>query len=159
MEALFQLTPEQGKLKIIHGGDLERYLHEKEGIPQIVKLKDYASSTEKERMFSFLFGPCMSCAVDGFTAQGYEGVDKVKARYMLEAEFCKAESYNPKTGKTSVYIEGVSSMGVKRLHKFITDVLFFLETELGQKVPDAEAFKLRVKTGRDYEPVKPKRDE
>lgn len=154
MEAIFTITPERGKLTAVYCGDLEKYLTEKEGIPQIVKLKDYANSTEKERSFAFLFGPTMAAAVQGFTAAGYEGVDKVKARYMLESMFCKAESYNPKTGKVAIYTESVSSMGIKRLHKFIGDVLFFLEAELGQQVPDAEAFKMRIKTGKNYESVK-----
>jgi predicted transcriptional regulator len=154
MEAIFNITPTRGRIHVSSGSDMERYLTEKEGVMQIVKLKDYAKSTEKERLYSFIFGPIMSCAVDGFTAQGYEGVDKVKARYMLEAEFCKEESYNPKTGKVTIYTESISGMGVKRLHKFAVDSLFFLETDLGQKVPDAEAFKMRVSSGRDYESIK-----
>lgn len=153
MEGLFNITPTNGMLPI-KNGDLTKYLTEKEGVLQLVKFKDFAKSTEKERSFAFLFGPTMSCAVDGFTAQGYEGMDKVKARYLLESMFCKAEAYNPKTGKVSVYTESVAHMGIKRLHKFIGDVLFFLEAELGQRVPDAEAFKKKVSTGRDYESVK-----
>jgi hypothetical protein len=157
MEAMFTITPDRGKIPVSSGSDMEKYLTEKDGIPQIVKLKDYARSTEKERLYAFIFGPLMSCAVDGFTSQGHEGIDKVKARYMLEAEFCKAESYNPKTGKVTIYTESLSGMGVKRLHKVACDFLFFLETELGQKVPDAEAFKMRVSTGRNYESTKTKK--
>lgn len=157
--AIFELTPDQGQMYIKTGSDLAKYLFEKDGVKQLVSFKDYASASEKERSFAFLFGPVMNSAVQGYTFAGHEGIDKVKARYMLEAEFCKAESYNPKTGKTTIYTESVSGMGVKRLHKFITDVLFFLETELHQTVPDAEAFKMRVKTGKDYESVKPTKDE
>lgn len=158
MEGYFEATPSNGHLSH-HGPDFQKYLLEKDGIRQIVRLKDYAKSTEKERMYAFLFGVTMSCAVQGFSAAGHEGVDKVKARYMLEAMFCKDESYNAKTGKVTIYTESVSGMSVKRLHKFITDVLFFLETELHQTVPDAEAFKMRMKTGKDYESVKPTKNE
>ena len=35
----------------------------------------------------------------GFTRQGWEGMDKVKARYKLQAEFAKEEMYNSKTGQ------------------------------------------------------------
>lgn len=157
MNSYFEATPSNGHLSH-HGPDFQKYLLEKNGVKQIIQMRDYASSTEKERLYAFVFGPLMSCAVQGFTAAGHEGIDKVKARYMLEAEFCKAESYNPKTGKVSIYIESISGMSVKRLHKFASDSLFFLETELNQQVPDAEAFKMRVKTGKDYESVKPSKE-
>lgn len=155
-EAIFELTPKDGRLPFHWDSDLQKYLLEREGVRQIIKFKDIANSTEKERLYAFMFGPVMSAAVQGFTAAGHEGIDKVKARYMLEAEFCKAESYNAKTGKITVYTESVAHMGVKRLHKFVSDVIFFLESELHQKVPDADAWKLRMSTGRDYESTKNK---
>lgn len=158
MNAIFQLIPKDARLPFDYDSDFNKYLLEKEGVKQLVTLKDYASSSEKERLYAYLFGPVMKCAVDGFTASGESGIDKVKARYVLEAMFCKAESYNSKTGKVTIYTESVSAMGIKRLHKFISDVLFFLESELQQKVPDAEAFKMRLKSGRDYESINKRND-
>ena len=148
MDAIFNIIPTNSRIPI--QGDLLLYLQEKGGIPQIVTFKDANLTSEKIQLYAYLFGPVMRCAMEGFSSAGYEGVDKVKARYMLEAELCKAESYNAKTGKTTIYIESISGMSKARLHKFVTDVLFFLETELGQKVPDAEMWKLKLKTGRDY---------
>lgn len=157
MEAIFQITPSKGGLPYNHQDDIFKYLTEKEGVAQTITFIDTGSLSEKQLMYAFLFGPIMHCAVNGFTAAGYEGVDKAKARYMLEAEFCKAEIYNSRTQKVDIYTESVAHMSKKRLYKFITDVLFFLETELGQRVPDAEAFKARMASGRNYEQVKTKR--
>lgn len=157
MEAIFNAKAVNGKLVFDNIEDLYKYCIEQEGIVHNVSLKPIAELSEKTLMFNFLFGPVITCAVNGFTAAGYEGVDKVKARYMLEAEFCKAEIYNSRTKTVDIYTESVAHMSKKRLHKFITDVLFFLETELGQRVPDAEAFKARLESGRNYESVKSKK--
>ena len=154
MEAIFNLIPSKGKLP--RHDDLEKYLLEKEGVTQTITLRDTAKLSEKMALFSYLFGPVMDCAVHGFTHAGYEGVDKVKARYMLEAELCKEEVYNEKTKKVSIYIESVSKMGKKRLTKFVNDALFFLEVELGQKVPDSDEWKAKLSSGRNFKVVNSK---
>ncbi len=154
MEAIFTVKPIKGK--IIYPEDLTKYLLERDGVDQIISIKDAAKTAEKMQMYAFLFGPVMSCAVDGFTAAGYEGVDKVKARYLLEAELCKAEVYNKKTGEIQMYTESIAGMSKKRLLKFINDVLFFLEIELGQRVPDSEEWKAKLSTGRNFKAVNKK---
>lgn len=151
MEAIFNLVPKDGKIPIPE--DLFKYLKEKDGVAQTITLKDTVKLSEKMQMYAYLFGPVMTCAVNAFTAAGYNGVDKVKARYMLEAELCKEEVYSEKKGKVIVYTESVGSMSKKRLHKFINDCLFFLELEFRQKVPDAEEWKVRFRTGRNFKLV------
>jgi hypothetical protein len=44
-------------------------------------------------------------------------------------------------------------MSKERLLKFINDVIFFLESELGQTVPDSEEWKIRKLTGKPFRKV------
>lgn len=152
MEGIFKAYAKQGKIQYSSPDDLFKYACENEGA-LVVSIKPEAKISEKMQMYAYLFGPVMDCAVRGFTAAGYELMDKVKARFLLEAELAKAEAYNPKTGKTTIYTESISSMDKKRLLKFLQDVLFFLESELGQRVPDAEQWKLRKLTGRSFDRI------
>jgi hypothetical protein len=152
MEAIFNITPVKGKLPYYE--DLYRYLMEKDGVCQTISLRDTAKTSEKMRMYAYLFGPVMFCAVKGLTKAGYDGVDKVKARYILEAMFCKAEVMNSKSGKITQYTESISGMNKKRLLKFINDVLLFLELELGEEVPDAQEWKAKLISGRNFKTVK-----
>ncbi len=147
-EAIFNLTPKNGVL--IPTEDYTKYLLENEGIEQRVNLKQSARISEKERLYNYFFGPVMSTAVIGFTNAGYTGIDKVKARYIIEAEFAKEQVYNPIKDTTMTRTEHVSSMSKGRLLKLVVDTLFFIELELGCAVPDAEQFKMQLKTGKGY---------
>lgn len=152
-EATFNIIPKDGKLPFSEYSDLHKYLLENDGIEQTITLKPSGVLSDKEKLYAFIYGPLMSCAIDGFTRAGYEGVDKVKARYLLEAELCKAETFTPKGG-VKIYTESVSGMNNKRLLKFATDAMLFLEVELGQKTPDSEAWFMKLKSGKDYRAVK-----
>ncbi len=154
MEALFTAIPKNGKLWFSNVEDLFKYCVENEGIELAINVKHLAKLPEKLRMFSFLFGPLMDTAVRGYTRQGWEGIDKVKARYMLQAEYAKEDVFNPKTGEVKTTLIDLKSMSKARLHKFISDCIFHLETHLEVEPPDAEAFKIKKLTGRDFKSVK-----
>jgi hypothetical protein len=109
--------------------------------------------SEKTKLYAFIFGPLMQAAVDGFTRCGWEGVDKVTARYMLEAQLCKYEVYNAKTKSVEVCTESISHMNNKQLLKFATDAMMFLETELNQKTPDSEEWFMKLKSGKNYKRI------
>src|SRR4051812_18283954 len=143
MEAIFTADSKNGKLHYTNTEDLFKFCMEHDGELIHVAMRPLAKTSEKMRMYAYLFGPVMFCAVQGFTAAGYEMMDKVKARYMLEAQCAKAEIYNSKTQKIEVYTESIAGMTKTRLYKFIVDVLFFLEAELGQRVPDSEEWKVK----------------
>src|SRR3990167_9844746 len=113
MDAIFTATPKDGKLHFGNTDDLYKYNIENDNIEQWVTMRPIGKLSEKQKLYAFLFGPLMKSAVDGYTAQGWEGVDKVTARYKLEAELCKCESYNAKTKKVEIYIESVAGMGKK----------------------------------------------
>lgn len=153
-EAIFRATPKDGKLIWHNVYDLERFCTENEAIELTINMKQTSKLSEKIRMFSFLFGPLLECAVIGYTKAGYEGMDKVKARFKLQAELAKGEIYNSKTGKTEIYLLELSTMPKSRLLKFIQDCIFFLEAELQMEVPDSDAYKLKMLTGRDMKTVK-----
>jgi len=154
MEAIFTAIPMHGKLNFFNLYDLERYCIQNEGIEIHVQMKHAAKLSEKMKMYKFLFGPVMDSAVRGFTRQGWEGMDKVKARYKLQAEFAKEEMYNSKTGQVEIYLIDLSSMSKARLLKFIQDCLLFIETELETEVPDSEEYKAGRISGRSYKKVK-----
>ncbi|HHT9135854.1 MAG TPA: hypothetical protein ACFYEK_01275 [Candidatus Wunengus sp. YC60] len=153
-EAIFQALPVNGKLEVSNKDDFTKYLLENEGVLQSTTLKPASRIGDLQKMYSFLHGPLLSCAIQAFTHAGMVGVDKVKARYILEAELCKAEIFNPKTGKVHIYIESVSGMNKQRLLKFIVDVIFYLETEFNQITPNSEEFKVWLRTGKKMKIIK-----
>lgn len=151
-EAIFHLTPTSGKFR--QSEDFTKYLLENEGIEQRLILKQSSKISEKEKLYGFLFGPLMASAVQGFTNAGHNGVDKVTARYILEAEFCKCQVYNPIRDTIMTHTEHVSGMSKARLLKYVVDIIFYLELELGQSVPDSEEFKMQLKSGKEYKRIK-----
>lgn len=154
MEAIFRCICNKGKFLFFNTFDVERYCIENEGIELDISVKHAAKLSEKMRMYRFLFGPLMDSAVRGYGRQGWESMDKVKARYKLQAEFCKEEMYNSKTSKIEVYLLDLSSMPKARLLKFIQDCMFYIEQELETEVPDSEEWKAKQLTGRNYKQVK-----
>ncbi len=150
MKAIFTATPTNGRLIFDNRVDLESYCLENEGEDMIVDMKPVSKTSAKMRMYAFLFGPIMACASRGYTFAGYEGMDNVKARYKLQAEFAKEEMMGPNGIET--YLIDLSGMTKKRLHKFITDCLHFLETELHQKVPNSQEY-LAMKMNDGFVPV------
>jgi hypothetical protein len=151
-EAIFSATSKGGRLIFDNRVDLEMYCIENDGIDLVVEIYKEAKLSEKHKMYNYLFGPLMDCAVRGFTQLGYEGMDKVKARYKLEAEFLKEEMMGPQGHE--IYTLDVSGIDKARLLKFIQDVIFFLETDLKQTVPDSSTYKMMKLTGRALKSVK-----
>lgn len=140
-EYIFKYTPKNGKMIFDNLFDVERHCIEKDGIPQIAEIRDEAKLSEKEKMFAYLFGPLANCAMRAYTFAGWDGIDKVKAVYLMQAEFCKEQTYNKNTKEVRVVLSSLSAMSKARLLKFIQDCIFFLETELKQQVPDSETYK------------------
>ena len=154
MEAIFRAVCAKGKFLFFNNFDIERYCVENDGVEVDLSIKHSAKTPEKKRMYNFLHGPLMDSAVRGYTRQGWEGFDKVKARYKLQAEFCKEEMYNSKTGQIEVYLIDLSSMSKARLLKFVQDCMFYIEQELETEVPDSEEWKAKQLSGRNYKQVK-----
>lgn len=157
MEAIFNAVPKKGRLIFDNLIDLERYCIEKEGVEQVIWLKDLAKLPEKQRMFNYLFGPLMSVVVRALTDAGYQGMDNVKARYKMQADFCKADMIGPNGVET--YLLDLSSMSKSRLLKFIQDIIFHLESEYNQDCPDSSLYKMMKLTGEPFKSVKFKKED
>lgn len=154
MQAIFRAVCNKGRFLFFNNFDVERYCVENDGVEVDLSIKHTAKTPEKLRMYNFLHGPLMDAAMRGYTRQGWTSVDKVKARYMLQAELAKEEMYNSKTGEVQVYLIDLSSMSKARLLKFIQDCIFFIETELETETPDSEEWKAKQLTGKNYKQVK-----
>lgn len=154
MKAIFTGTPRAGKMIPDNRVDLEMYLLENEGISQIIQFSPEAKTSEKMKMYNFLFGPLMDIAVKAFTHMGYEGMDNVKARYKLQAEYAKADMIGP-NGVES-YLLDLSGMDKARLLKFIQDIIFFLESH-GFNTPDSSQYKMMKLTGKSFSSTKYKK--
>lgn len=154
MEAIFSFIPRNGKPVWNNPFDMERYCLQNEGVDTTASFKASAKLSEKMKMYKFLFGPLMDSAVRGYARQGWDGIDKAKARYMLQAEFAKEEFYNSKTGQIVITIIDLSSMSKARLLKFLQDCIYYIETELETETPDSEGWKMKKITGKDYQTVK-----
>lgn len=154
MEAIYKAVCNKGRFLFFNNFDVERYCIENDGIEVDLSVRHTAKTPEKMRLYAFIFGPLMDSAVRGFTRQGWESMDKVKARYRLQAEFCKEEMYNSKTKQIETYLIDLSSMSKARLLKFAQDCIFFIETELETETPDSEEWKAKQLTGKNYKQVK-----
>lgn len=141
MEAIFTLLSKNGKGIPLNPSDWTTYMLENDGEEIYCTLKQKSKVSPKMRLYAYLFGPLMSSAVAGFYRHGYPGIDKVSARYKLQAEFAKAELFNEKTGQMEFYLEDLSSMTKARLLQFVTDCVLFIENNLEQKVPDSAEYK------------------
>lgn len=132
--------------------DLKKYLTEHAGERLFIHIEPEAQLSEKMQMYAFLHKVIYPCAVIGYTACGYEGVDNVKADFMLRAEFAKDFVKKP-NGEYQVIVLDKRNMTNVRLHKFMSDCIFFIENDLQTRVPDSETYKLNKATGNNFEKV------
>ena len=162
MKAIFYFTPHKFNSQVnasriadqlLHQSDFVKYLQEKGDKQLIVTLDEVANYPEKERMYAYYHGPLLDCAVQGYAAAGWEGVDKVVADYKLLAEVGKDFVKNPQ-GEYEAYLLPKSGMTKDRFHKYLHDCILFLETELNQKAPDSESYKMKEQTGYWFKSVK-----
>ena len=151
-EAIFKATAKNKKLVWHNVYDLERFLIENEDVDLFVTFKQLNKLSEKFKMYAYYHGPLLACAIIGYTNAGYSGIDKVKADYLLRAEFAKDFILKP-NGDTQVIMLDKSSMNKTRLLKLLVDCIQFLEEELDMECPDSEEWKLKRQTGKDFKKV------
>lgn len=165
MKIQFNFTPQKGhnlsdKLgDLIHNQDFIDYLSENAEVELYVEIKPKAKLSEKQMMYNYYHGVILAVAISALENIGWEGMNKIKADHVLKSQ-C-AVGIMIKNGREHEYLEDKSRMPKKRLHKFITDCIFFLESELGCKVPSSEPFKNKEKYGYAFKSVgdlKPNKD-
>ena len=160
MKAIFNFTPTRrapganaDSKDLVTQVDFQKYLEEHVDKRLIVTIDEEANYPEKERMYAYLMGPVLDCAVQGFSDAGWEGMDKVAAEHQFKEMFAKDYIIDP-DGIPSPYLLEKKRMSKDRLLKYIVDILHFLEAELGQEVPDSEAYKMKLETGVEFRKVK-----
>ncbi len=157
MKAVFNFTPKKGhnlsdKLgDLIHNQDFIDYLSENAEVELYVQIQHKAKLAEKEQMYAYYHKVILGSAISALTEAGYELMDKIKADYVLKSH-C-ATSTMIKNGEEVPYLEDKARMPKKRLYKYISDCIFFLESELGARVPDAESYKNKEKYGHAFKSV------
>jgi hypothetical protein len=102
---------------------------------------------EKQQLFDYYHKVVLDVAIQVFTSEGWESMDKVKADHFLKQECAKEIVYNYKLDREEIYFEEKSKMSMKRLHKYVSDCILFLEQEKGARVPDSESYKFFKDTG------------
>lgn len=149
MEALYTGTPHAGKMIWKNALDIEKYFLENNDVELIVEFKQAARVGPKMKLYAYYHGPLLDCALIGYIAMGWEGLDKVKVDYLLRAEFAKDFIKRPDGTYEPIMIDK-HTMSPQRLLKFVQDCLLYIEQELQQTVPDSEEYKLSKITGRKF---------
>lgn len=153
-EVIFGATASErfpGTLFWDNNEDLKKYCIEHAGERLFIHIEPMAQVSEKMKQYAFYHKVILPCAVLGYTFAGYEGIDNVKADYLLRAEFAK--DYIRKGQDYIPIVMDKRNMTKARLHKYMSDCIFFIEQELQQLVPDSGDYKISKETGRDFKKV------
>jgi hypothetical protein len=127
--------------------DVYDFLYENQEKVLKVEFSAKVSKSDKQEMYDYYHKVVLAVAIQVYTNEGWESMDKVKADHFLKMECAKGLVYNYKLDRTELFIEEKSKMNKERLHKFISDCITFLEVEKNAKVPDAESYKIDKETG------------
>lgn len=152
MEGVFDFKPWDGHIGALNPVDWNKFLIENNNVRLTATFRETASITEKERMYAFLHKAVYPAVVSALTASGYSGIDNVVADYRMKAEFAKDTYINP-DGEEEVFLLDKSRMSKARLHKYLSDILFYLEENFEHSVPDAEQYKNYRETGVAFKSV------
>jgi hypothetical protein len=120
--------------------DFQDALKENPGKEMSVTLEVVEDKRNKSNLMEYYHKVILPIARECLT-DTYEIVDDVIADYALKAESAKKIIYNKKTGGEEVFLEDKSKMSKKRLHKFISDSILFLEQNYNARIPDALSWK------------------
>lgn len=151
-EVIFSATASGGNLIFENSMHLSMYCKEHEGETLFIHIQPDKQLSKKLQMYKYYHKVVLECAVIGYTSAGYPGMDTVKADYLLLAELAKDFIEMP-DGKYQPRVMDKRDMTNSRLHKFISDAIFFIENEFDIEVPDSESYKISVGTGRDFKAI------
>lgn len=149
MEAIFKAIPQRGRLTFLNLYDIERYCLENEGVELIVHMKEAAKTAPKMLMYAYYHCVILDSFIRGATRAGHSGIDKVTADYMLRADFAK-DFVKGLDGVYKPILLDKSRMSKTRLHKFLQDSIFYIESNFEVEIPDSQAYKINKETGRDF---------
>lgn len=153
METIFKFIPvdSPSSLKLSEGltsqEDFQRFLRFNTGKSVTGTFCLTEKLSEKERLYAYYHKVILNIAIELFSGDGWEAVDKVKADYLLKAECAKSIMYNRKTDTEEIYLIDKASMNKDRLRKYIIDCITYLEVERGCIVPDSSSYMMELKSG------------
>lgn len=150
---LIEFTCRGGKPLFKNQEDLYRYCVEHEGEEIIASLRPKVNTPAKKKMFAFYHANVLQCAMIGYTAAGYPGMDTVKADYLLRAELAKDFIEKPDGSYEPVMLDK-RNFTKARLLKYLQDCIFFIESDLQVRVPSADEYRAAIATGRNFIDVK-----
>lgn len=126
----------------LNNDDFIGFLKENGGQRLKIKLSVAIEKENKESMYEYYHKVILGVAIRCYESIGWESMDKVKADNFLKNECAKDIAYNPKLDKQVIFLEDKSLMTKKRLHKFLSDCIIFLEQEFQARVPDSNRYRL-----------------
>lgn len=141
IEGQFEAVSKDGQMMYLSRNQVEGYCRQYEGQSFIVTFQQKDKLSDKQRMYNFLYGPLLDCAVKALEDMGYDGMDKVIACHMLRDQFAKDYILNLKTNDREPYLLEIGRMSKDRLLKFINDSIYFIEQDLSHPVPDSQQYK------------------
>lgn len=136
---------------LVNNQDFMDYLTEMSETELYVEIKPKAKLSEKQMMYNYYHKIILGVAMEAFTELGWEDMDKMKSDHILKAQ-C-ACSTMMKDGEEHIYLEDKSRMNKKRLSKFLTDCIMFIEKDLGHRVPESGPYKDKEKYGHAFQSV------
>lgn len=158
MNYIFFCTPKESSLNWRSPEDIKLLARHFEGKELVAEFKSVPKKGEKIKMYAYYHSTVLTCAVTGYGDAGYEGVDKVKADFMLRAEFAKDFVVGPNKEHIPI-VSDKKDMNKERLLKFLVDCIHFIENDLGVIVPDSQEYKMQIITGRKMKAVKRSNDD
>lgn len=152
MKATFNFTPKFGyNLRDVMGSladseDFKKYLQEMSDTELVLEIKPAAKLSPKQRMYNYYHKVVLGVAMQAYTDDGWEAVDKEKADHLLKQECAMELMYNEKEDREESYPEDKSKMNKKRLAKFVTDCILVLHNK-GYQVPESDEYLHFMQTG------------
>jgi len=153
MSTIFKFTPKESfnSKEMMEGlsgqKDVQTFLQMNTGEEVTVEMKLSNKLSKKNQLFAFYHRVVLSVAAKCFENDGWTGMDKVKADYMLKAECGKEIMINDQTGEEQVYLLDKSRLNHKELYAYVCRCINFLEMERGYTVPDSSSWLLEKTTG------------
>lgn len=145
-----------GKVKWNNPDELSRFAVHHDGHTISAKLNLVTDISEKERMFAYLFGPLLDTVQTALMHHGYGQLSKKDCYLIMKDRYGKQPWYNPLTKKemdTLVDFSDEKTTKVELLN-FITNIIMFLEQDLGFEPPDSETYKIQQRLGSSRSAVK-----
>lgn len=155
-EVIFTAKALNGYIVFDNMEELSMYALEHEQEELMVHIIPAAKVSPKLKMYKYYHKVILNCAMIGYTHAGYPNLDLVSTDYLLRAELAKSFVEKP-GGEYQPIMLDKRNMTKARLHKYLEDCIFFIETQLQVIVPDSEAYKSGGDTGnRNFKTIKNK---